>query len=117
MEKVITRTFFCQKCADKSSPKKEDIMVLYRTEHEDTIITPVKKNSRNKGFTPHILHYEKQGKKYRVLYSCAIVGCGVTIHKVNEEQYDISFIKTNETFFSENEMQVLIKFTNNGYEV
>jgi hypothetical protein len=113
---VMTRVFFCERCFKRGSPKKDEFFVVYMHDHEQVMVHKCQKNGV-RGYMPHFVLYEKQPNGWKLTVSCGCVGCGTVVHKISEEEYDISFKDAREIYMNDKEFEVLKNFTDTGYKI
>lgn len=118
---MFTRTAFCEACSKKGRPLKDDIYVVYGASHNEMFIlkNPRSINPKLAGFTPHLITAdgtEPDGTVHLDLV-CGMNGCGITIYRENEDEYNWVINKSRKVDMSRNDFVKLYEYKDLGYRL
>lgn len=120
---LISRTMFCEQCAKKNRPQKEDFFVVVGGKSGKYKIFEVDSNAKKDkiGFTPHLIQATGLNKNgdVVVLVNCSIHGCGIQIKLIeNGTKYSIDFNDVTTRILSVKDWQALLnRWNDSGYEL
>ena len=100
-EKIVTRTMYCEKCAQNQMPGLYNIALVYGDTNSKYYPFTIKRDApvREYGFTPHIISSPKMDwidDRECVTFDkcCAMNGCGIEIvFHTQFQQYDYYFLE------------------------
>ncbi|MDC1191161.1 hypothetical protein N8148_03065 [Gammaproteobacteria bacterium] len=123
-DQIISRSAFCQKCADAKRPTHEDIVLLYGRSRQKFFFKYVtgKHTKKEQGIVPHIYMnkgFIKDTAIMEVHRFCGVVGCAVEMDEYPEgaDEGTVGW-STNELYKTEmtyEEWQHLVAATDLGY--
>lgn len=109
---LLTRVFWCQKCADKKMPQKGNLFLTIGRGRQKYEVHKVSKRTPS-GYVPHIIektHVENSIVTF--IASCAMNGCETVIEPTKEAgKYRISLLTGNIHEFKIKDWNALVNYT------
>jgi hypothetical protein len=117
---ILTRTFYCQKCADEKRPQAGNKFITIGSTHHSTQIQRAQKGGVF-GYSPHLIFFIEM-KKEKVTFAalCGMDECGVRIDKEENERgrFNIEYLSDGEEYtVSLVDWNHLVLSTDLGYKV
>ncbi len=124
-EKIVTRTMYCEKCAQNQMPGLYNIALVYGDTNSKYYPFTIKRDApvREYGFTPHIISSPKMDwidDRECVTFDkcCAMNGCGIEIvFHTQFQQYDYYFLETNFDWLPMNDYLAMLNYKDHDYYV
>jgi hypothetical protein len=124
-EKIVTRTMYCEKCAENQMPKVSNIVLVYGDDNHRYYPFTIRKDApvREYGFTPHIISspridWIEDREIVTFKKCCGMHGCGIEIvFNPNFSQYDYYFLEQNDDWLPAHDFMAMMNYKDDDYYV